>query len=83
LRVPYVALRAKKGVGTLPQRERRPPFDELVERAHRERHADAEKRRHAPSRDIAATQEDLARHERRRHALHEVADAVVRITVEG
>src|SRR5205823_3308723 len=79
LRIPHIALRAEECLGTLPERKRRPPFDELVERAHRKRNAHAEERDHAPSRDVAAAQQGLARQERRRYALHQVADAVERV----
>ena len=76
LRVPWIALRAEKGVGGFLALKRDEPFDEFVARADRETDADNEKSEPAAPREDVAAQQDFPGDDGGDEALREMAEAV-------
>jgi putative lipoic acid-binding regulatory protein len=77
LGVPDVALGGEKLVRVGTDQQRRPPFDQFVERADRQRHAKHQEKQDFPAADAENAQQQLARHHCRHETLGQMAQPVV------
>lgn len=61
LSIPGIALGAEKIIRPLSQRQRRPPFDQLIDGANRQRNAADHESEHFTPVNVAAAQQNLPR----------------------